>query len=112
MLELKAQSKERPNLIAGGYDAKVCKRWQKNLFIPSPRSWAGNVLRHGSLLYALIMIDDCIMPTAFDSHISVIEFSGDIRAIPCFVIVARREMFFQEVRLVFCLLLFTQNLSF
>ena len=34
-------------------------------------------LRHDSFLYAFIMTDDCIMHTAFESHISFIEFSDD-----------------------------------
>ena len=79
MLELELQLKERPNSIRHGCDAKVSKRLQRKVFL-SFTSLVGHVswsYEHGSFLYAFTMTDDCIMQTAFESHISFIEFSGD-----------------------------------
>jgi hypothetical protein len=55
-------------------------------------------LRHGSFLYAFIMTNDCIMHTAFESHISFIEFSGDRGRTGMILLVGRKQK--QSVHLI------------
>ena len=80
MLELESQWKERANSIARGSDAQSLEEVAKDPF-SFLQLVVGQGMCHGVTTWLLIVrvyvIDDCIMQTAFESHVFFVEFGGD-----------------------------------